>query len=50
MQGDFDYEKRKQYNFLATAYDNRNITLYSICNLHLIVIDEDDNTPKFKVI
>ena len=49
MKGDFDYEKRKKYNFLVTAYDNRNITLYSSCRLYLIVIDEDDNRPKFKV-
>ena len=50
MQGDFDYEQRKQYNFLVIAYDNRNRTFYSSCRLHLIVIDEDDNRPKFKVI
>ena len=50
MQGDFDFEKRKQYNFLVIAYDNKNRTLYSSCRLHLIVIDEDDNRPKFKVI
>ncbi|XP_065923614.1 protocadherin alpha-3-like [Magallana gigas] len=43
----FDYEAHTSVDLVLKAEDRQNRSLYSICDVHIEIVDTNDNDPKF---
>ena len=44
----FDREKQREYAVTVTATDQAAEPLIGICQLNILILDENDNSPKFE--
>ena len=44
----FDRERQREYAVTVTATDQAADPLIGICQLNILILDENDNSPKFE--
>lgn len=44
----FDRERQREYAVTVTATDQANDPLIGICQLNILIVDQNDNSPKFE--
>lgn len=45
---EFDRERQREYAVTVTATDKATEPLIGICQLNILILDENDNSPKFE--